>query len=128
MSKIDAQTLRRVDHHGQLAVHCMHTELYYSCFFKMESRNSRNCKRLKRYEDDGVRAGGEGNVTAYLVVPLLEEQIPGTETCSYEGVGFTMALFLTDDIIYGPLSHARYLFANSLNIHPILSISFCSGE
>ena len=53
---------------------------------KMESK-----KRLKQ-EDDGVRAGGEGNVTACLVVPLLEEQIPGTETCSYEGFEFTAAL------------------------------------
>lgn len=54
---------------------------------KMES------KRLKR-DDDGVRDGGEGNVTACLVAPLLEEQIPGTETCSYEGFEFTAALFL----------------------------------
>ena len=44
---------------------------------------------LKRHEDNGVRDGGEGNITACLVVPLLEEQIPGTETCSYEG--FTAA-------------------------------------
>ena len=57
---------------------------------KMESKN---CKRLKR-DDDGVRDGGEGNVTACLVAPLLEEQIPGTETCSYEGFEFTAALFL----------------------------------
>ena len=57
---------------------------------KMESKNS---KRLKR-DDDGVRDGGEGNVTACLVAPLLEEQIPGTETCSYEGFEFTAALFL----------------------------------
>ena len=54
---------------------------------------SKNCKRLKR-DDDGVRDGGEGNVTACLVAPLLEEQIPGTETCSYEGFEFTAALFL----------------------------------
>ena len=47
---------------------------------------SKNC--------DGVRDGGEGNVTACLVAPLLEEQIPGTETCSYEGFVFTAALFL----------------------------------
>ena len=53
---------------------------------------SKNCKRLKR-DDDGVRDGGEGNVTACLVSPLLEEQIPGTETCSYEGFEFTAALF-----------------------------------
>ncbi len=45
-------------------------------------------------DDDGVRDGGEGNVTACLVAPLLEEQIPGTETCSYEGFEFTAALFL----------------------------------
>ena len=49
-------------------------------------------KRLKQ-DDDGVRDGGEGNVTACLVAPLLEEQIPGTETCSYEGFEFTAALF-----------------------------------
>ena len=54
---------------------------------KMESKN---CKR----DDDEVRDGGEGNVTACLVAPLLEEQIPGTETCSYEGFEFTAALFL----------------------------------
>ena len=48
---------------------------------KMESKN---CKRLKRDEDDGVSAGFEGNFAACLVVPLLEEQIPGIETCSYE--------------------------------------------
>jgi hypothetical protein len=51
----------------------------------MESKNS---KRLKREDDDGVRAGGEGNVTLCLAVPLLEEQVPGIETCSYEGVEF----------------------------------------
>ena len=39
-----------------------------------------------------MRAGGEGNVTACLVVPLLEEQIPGTETCSYKGVEFSGAV------------------------------------
>ena len=61
---------------------------------------SKNCKRQKR-EDDGVRASGEGNVTACLVVPLLEEQIPGIETCSYEGVEFRAELFLVDDIICG---------------------------
>ena len=66
----------------------------------MESKHS---KRLKR-EDDGVRAGGEGNVTACLVFPLLEEQIPGIETCSYEGFEFRAALFLIHDIICGPLS------------------------
>ena len=61
---------------------------------------SKHRKRLKQDEDnDGVRAGDEGNVTACLVFPLLEEQIPGIETCSYEG--FTAALFLIDDIIYG---------------------------
>ena len=54
---------------------------------------SKNCKRLKR-DDDAVRDGGEGNVTACLVAPLLEEQIPGTETCSYEGFEFTSALCL----------------------------------
>ena len=48
----------------------------------MESKNS---KRLKRDDADGVRAGGEGNVTVCLAVPLLEEQIPGIETCSYVG-------------------------------------------
>ena len=64
-------------------------------------------KRLKLRvvdEDDGVRAGGEGNVTACLVVPLLEEQIPGKETCSYEGFEFRVALFLIHDIICRPLS------------------------
>ena len=64
----------------------------------------KSCKRLKREEADGVRAGGEGNVTACLAVPLLEEQISGTETCSYEGFEFTATLFLIDDIIRGPLS------------------------
>ena len=54
---------------------------------KMES------KRLKR-DDDGVRDGGEGNVTACLVAPLLEEQIPGTEKCFYEGFEFKTVLFL----------------------------------
>ena len=52
----------------------MHTGLYLK---KMESKKV-----------DGVRAGGEGNVTVCLVVPLLEEQIPGIETCSYEGFEF----------------------------------------
>ena len=65
---------------------------------------SNNCKRLKRDDADGVRAGGEGNVTACLAVPLLEEQIPGIETCSYEGVEFRALLFLIHDIICGPLS------------------------
>ena len=60
------------------------------------------CKRLK-HEDDGVRAGGEDNVKACLAAKLLEEQIPGIETCSYEGFEFTAALFLIDDIICGPL-------------------------
>ena len=68
---------------------------------KMES-NSR--KRLKRDDNDGVRAGGEGNVTVCLAVPLLEELIPGIETCFYEGVELRAALFLIDDIICGPLS------------------------
>ena len=63
---------------------------------------SKNCKRLKRDNNDGVRAGGEGNVTVCLAVPLLEEQIPGIETCSYEGVEFRAALFLIHDIICGP--------------------------
>ena len=58
-----------------------------------------NCKQLKQDEDDGLRAGGEDNVTACLAVKLLEEQIPGIETCSYEGFEFTAALFLIDDII-----------------------------
>ena len=65
---------------------------------------SKNYERLKLVEDDGVRAGGEGNVTACLVVPLLEEQIPGKETCSYEGFEFRAALFLIHDIICRPLS------------------------
>jgi hypothetical protein len=63
-----------------------------------------HCKRLLKLDDnDGVRAGGEGNITACLTVPLLEEQIPGTETYSYEGFEFRAALFLIDDIICGPL-------------------------
>ena len=64
---------------------------------------SKNCKRLKRDNDNGVRSGGEVNITAAacLVVPLMEEQIPGTETCSYEGVEFRAALFLIDDNICG---------------------------
>ena len=67
----------------------------------MESKNS---KRLKRDDADGVRAGGEGNVTVCLAVPLLEEHIPGIETCSYEGLEFRAALFLIDNIIRVPLS------------------------
>ena len=81
----------------------------------MESKNyERVMKRLKRDEVDGVRAGGEGNVTACLVVPLLEEHIPGTETCSYEGFEFRAVLFLIDDNICG---HAVYYLptASSLN-------------
>ena len=65
---------------------------------------SKNCKRLKRDNNDGVRAGGEGNVTVCLAVPLLEEQIPGIEMYSYEGVEFRAALLLIHDIICGPLS------------------------
>ena len=65
---------------------------------------SKNAKRLKQDKDDGVRAGGEGDVTACFAVPLLEEQIPGIETCSYEGFEFRVALFLIDDIICEPLS------------------------
>ena len=65
----------------------------------MEAENSRNCKRLKRDEDGGVRAGGEGHVTAFVVVPLSEEQIPGMKMFSYEGVDLRAALFLIDDII-----------------------------
>ena len=69
---------------------------------------SKHRKRLKQDEDnDGVRAGDEGNVTACLVFPLLEEQIPGIETCSYEDFEFRVALFLIDDIICGPLSQLR---------------------
>ena len=64
----------------------------------MESKHS---KRLKRVDNDGVRAGGEGNITACLAAPLSEEQIPGTEACSYEGVEFRAALFLIDDNICG---------------------------
>ena len=94
--------------------------------------DSKNYKRLKRTDDDGGRAGGdEGDVTACLAVPLLEEQIPGTETCSYEGFEFRAALFLIDDIICGPhsLLHMQDIyFANSLNTNPIFTISFCSGE
>jgi hypothetical protein len=96
---------------------------------KNSAKNSGNCKRLKRDEDDGVRAGGEGNVTACLAAPILEEQIPGKETCSYEGFEFTVALFLIDDIIWTKsAAHARYLFANSLNTNPTFTISSCSGE
>ena len=55
-----------------------------------------------------MRAGHEGNVTAGLVVPLLERQIPGKETYSYEVFEFRAALFLIHDIIYyGPLSLLR---------------------
>ena len=43
---------------------------------------SKNYKRLKRDDDDGARAGDDGNVTVCLVVPLLEERIQGIETCS----------------------------------------------
>ena len=73
----------------------------------------KNCKRLKRDKVDGVRAGGEGNVTACLVFPLLEEQIPGTETCYYAGFEFRAALFLIDDIICGPLNllHMQYIYS-----------------
>ena len=70
---------------------------------------SKNAKRLNQDKDDGVRAGGEGNATACLAVPLLEEQIPGIETCSYEGVEFRAALFLIDDIICGPLSLLHFM-------------------
>ena len=92
---------------------------------------SQSCKRLKRDDVDGVRAGGEGNITACLNVPLSEEHIPGIETCSYEGFEFRAALFLIDDIICGPQSllHMQDIyFANSLNTNPIFTISFCSGE
>ena len=65
---------------------------------------SKNCKRLKRDNNDGVRAGGEGNITACLAAKLLEEQIPGTETCSFEEVEFRVSLFLIDDIRCGPLN------------------------
>ena len=68
---------------------------------------SKNCKRLKGDEDDGVRDGGKGNVTACLLVPLLEGHIPGIESCSYEGFEFRAALFFIDDIICGPLSLLR---------------------
>ena len=37
-------------------------------------------------EDDGVRAGGEGNVTACLVVPFMEEQIPGMKRVLMKGL------------------------------------------
>ena len=67
----------------------------------------KNCKRLKRDKVDGVRAGGEGNVTACLVFPLLEEQVPGIETGSYEGFVLRAELFLIDDIICEPLSLLR---------------------
>ena len=93
----------------------------YGIIFKMD------CKRLKRDKDDGVRAGGEGNVTACLVVPLLEEQIPGKETCSYEGFEFRAALFLIHDIRCGPLS-LLHMHSNGLNTNPIFTISFGSGK
>ena len=69
---------------------------------------SKNYKRPKRDDNDGVRAGGEGNVTLCLAAPLLEEHIPGIETCSYEGVEFRAALFLIDDIICG---HMQYIYS-----------------
>ena len=73
---------------------------------------SKNCKRLKRDEVDGVRFGGEGNVTACLVFPLLEEHIPGIESCSYEGFEFRAALFLIDDIISGlSLLHMKDIYS-----------------
>ena len=72
---------------------------------------SENCKRLKRDDADGVRAGGEGNVTVCLAVPLLEQQIPGIETCSYEVLEFRAALFLIDDIICGPLSLLQDIYS-----------------
>ena len=65
---------------------------------------SKNCKRQKRTNDDGGRAGGEGNVIGCLAFPLLEERIPGKETCPREGFEFRAALFLIDDIICGPLN------------------------
>ena len=74
----------------------------------MESKNS---KRLKREDDDGVRAGGEGNVTACLIFPLLEEHIPGTETCYYAGFEFRAALFLIDDIICGQLCLLQHIYS-----------------
>ena len=46
-----------------------------------------NGKRLKRNEDDGVRG------TDFIVVPFLEEQIPGIGTW----VEVRAALFLIDD-------------------------------
>ena len=60
--------------------------------------DSKNCKRLKRDDADG------DSVTVFLAVSLLEEQIPGKETCSREWFEFRAALFLIDDIICGPLS------------------------
>ena len=44
-------------------------------FITMES-DSLNCKRLKRDEDDGVRADSEGNVTVCLVVPPIGKADP----------------------------------------------------
>ena len=65
-----------------------------------------------------MRAGGdEGNITACLAVPLLEEQIPGTEMCSYEGFEFRAALFSIDDIICGPLSLLHMLDIASQDIY-----------
>ncbi len=49
----------------------------YGMITKMESKNY---KRETLDEEDRMRAGDEGNVTAGLVVPLLERQIPGKET------------------------------------------------
>ena len=104
MSKIDAQTLRlsrpipwltntlfKDTTLHRFAPVCIRDDIKQ---IMESSRNSRHCKRLKRNDDDGVRASGEGNITACLVAPLLEEQIPGTETCSYKGFEFTAALFL----------------------------------
>ena len=92
------RTLSLIDGRVSFAV-----RLYaYGVITKMESKNY---KRLKLDEEDRVRAGYEGNVTAGLVVPLLERQIPGKETYSYEVFEFRAALFLIHDIIYyGPLS------------------------
>ena len=46
----------------------------------------------------------ERAISQLALVPLLEEHISGTETCSYEGFEFRAALFLIDDIICAPLS------------------------
>ena len=72
---------------------------------------SKDCKRLKREDDDGVRASGEGNATACLVFPLLEEQIPGTVTFYYAGFEFRAALLLIDDIICGQLSLLQHIYS-----------------